>query len=100
MEKPKNNPENELINQFPITPEMNCLFLINGGTVIIEDCLLSLSFIINNCNNILPAVIVNQGAELIINKVEIKGNKSHETIGVIVKKGDATIKECKIHDHL
>ena len=35
-----------------------------------------------------------------MNKVEIKGNKSHETIGVIVKKGDATIKECKIHDHL
>ena len=35
-----------------------------------------------------------------MNKVEIKGNKTHETIGVIIKKGDATIKECKIHDHL
>ena len=35
-----------------------------------------------------------------MNKVEVKGNKNHETVGVMIKKSDAIIKECKIHSHL
>jgi len=30
---------------------------------------------------ILPALVVNEGAEAIVNKCEIKGNKNHLTVG-------------------
>jgi F-box protein 11 len=36
------NPENELINKFPIDPNMNCIVLLNGGRLFIEDTMLSL----------------------------------------------------------
>lgn len=32
--------------------------------------------------NILPALVINEGAEAIVNKCEIKGNKNHLTIGI------------------
>lgn len=38
------NPENELVNKFPIDPQMNCIILLNGGKLFIEDALLSLKF--------------------------------------------------------
>ena len=34
--------ENELINKFPIDSNMNCIILLNGGKLFIEDALLSL----------------------------------------------------------
>jgi hypothetical protein len=65
-------------------------------------------------------LVVNEGAEVILNRCEIKGNKNHETIGLfllysclkklikiynifkgaIIKKADALIKDCKIHNHI
>lgn len=35
-----------------------------------------------------------------INRCEIKGHKDHETIGIISKKANAIIKDCKIHNHI
>lgn len=54
----------------------------------------------NNYKNILPAIVVNDDAEFIMNKVEVKGNKNHDTVGIMIHKADAIIKECKIHSHL
>lgn len=54
----------------------------------------------NNYKNILPAIVVNDDAEFIMNKVEVKGNKNHDTVGIMIRKADAIIKECKIHSHL
>jgi F-box protein 11 len=34
-----------------------------------------------------------------MSKVEIKGNKNHETVGLMVRRADAIVKECKIHGH-
>jgi len=48
----------------------------------------------------MPSVVVNEGGEFIMNKCELKGHKSHETIGVLVKKGDAMIKDSRIHNHI
>ena len=42
------NPENELINKFPIDSSMNCIILLNGGKLFLEDALLSLKFLTNN----------------------------------------------------
>lgn len=50
--------------------------------------------------NIIPALVVNEGTEIIVNRCEIKGNKNHETIGAIIKKSVALIKDSKIHNHL
>lgn len=94
------NPENEYINKVPIDINMNCIILLNGGKLFIEDALLSLNFIVKSHKNIIPALVVNEGTEIILNRCEIKGNKNHETIGAIIKKSDALIKDCKIHNHI
>jgi len=44
--------------------------------------------------------VVNEGTEIIVNRCEIKGNKNHETIGAMIKKADALIKDSKIHNHI
>jgi len=36
------DPENELANKFPINNEMNTIIYVEGGSVIVEKCLLSL----------------------------------------------------------
>ncbi|KRX05550.1 Pectin lyase fold/virulence factor [Pseudocohnilembus persalinus] len=94
-------PENELINKFPIDQEMNCILLVQGGGIVhLEECLLSLNFIVNNYKNILPAIVIDKGCTFSMNRVEITGNKHHETIGVIVKQANCSISESKIHRHL
>lgn len=41
--KKRLSPENELVNKYPIDPEMNCILLVQGGgTVYLEESLLSL----------------------------------------------------------
>ena len=75
-----------------------------------EECLLSLNYIATNNKNVLPAVVVMENGDLSASKIEIKGNKNQETIGikkvflnkklgVLIKKGHATITESKIHSH-
>lgn len=53
----------------------------------------------SNYKSILPAIIVEEKGEIIMNRCEIKGHKSHETIGVMIRKGNGIIKDCKIHSH-
>jgi len=33
-------------------------------------------------------------------KVEIRGNNHHQTIGILVKKGNLEIRNCRIHSHM
>ena len=67
-----------------------------------EDCLVALNFIIKNFKGILPAVVVNENTEAIINRCEIKGtsskNQDARTIGILVKMGDLLIKDSKVHN--
>lgn len=75
------SPENELINKYPFDPNMNSIIFLNGGKLFMEESLLSLSFIVKAYKNILPALVCNEGTEIVLNRVEVKGNKNHETIG-------------------
>ncbi|KAL4497849.1 hypothetical protein ABPG72_000604 [Tetrahymena utriculariae] len=93
-------PDLELVNKFPIEPDMNCILFVEGGELVMEKCLLSLNFIISNNRNILPAVIVTENGKIDFSQVEIKGNINHETIGVILRKGNAKIDKSKIYGHL
>ena len=61
---------------------------------------MSLSFIVKSVKFPLPALVCNEVTELVMTKCTIKGNKNHDTIGVLIKKADAIIKDCKIHSHL
>ena len=54
----------------------NCVVLLKGGKLFMEDCLIALNFIIKNFKGILPAVVVNENTEAIINRCEIKGTSS------------------------
>ena len=49
--------------------------------------------------NILPALVINEGAEAILNKCEIKGNKNHLPIGILSRNADLVVKETKVHNH-
>ena len=42
--------------------------------------------------DILPALIVNTGSEAIVNKCEIKGNKSHLTVGKLKMDSEKLVK--------
>ena len=78
------SPENELINKYPFDPNMNSIIFLNGGKLFMEESLLSLSFIVKAYKNILPALVCNEGTEIVLNRVEVKGNKNHETIGIFI----------------
>ncbi len=41
-----NTPDNELVNKFEIEPNMNCIILLNSGKLVLEDCLLSLKYLL------------------------------------------------------
>ncbi|EGR30705.1 hypothetical protein IMG5_125070, partial [Ichthyophthirius multifiliis] len=92
-------PEKELVNYFHINKHVHSIVTIFGGKLFIEDCLLSLNFIVYTFKQLLPAILVNEQSELILNRSEIKGHQSQETIGVLVQNGDVLIKDCKIHNH-
>jgi len=79
---------------------MNCIIFVKSGKLYLEDALLSLNFIVKSHKNVIPALVVNEGSEITMNRTEIKGNKHHETIGIIIKWADALIKDCKIHNHM
>lgn len=64
---------------------MNCVVLLNGGKLFMEDCLISLkyncdiimfSFIVKSFRGILPAIVINEQTESIMNRCEIKGTSS------------------------
>jgi len=93
------DPYQELVNKFEIDANMNVIILLNGGKLYLEDCMLSLNFIVKTHVNILPALVINEGAEAILNKCEIKGNKNHLTIGILSRNADLVVKETKVHNH-
>ena len=44
--------------------------------------------------------MVNEGTDIVVNRCEIKGNKNHETVGILANKPSlAVIKDSKIHNH-
>lgn len=60
------------------------------------------SFIVKSFRGILPAIVVNENTEAIMNRCEVKGtsskNQDAKTIGILVKLGDLLIKDSKIHN--
>lgn len=71
------NPENELINKYPMDREMNTIVYVESGQMVLKDCLLSLSFIVKSHKNILPALVCVDHTQLILDNCEIKGNQQH-----------------------
>jgi hypothetical protein len=72
--------------------------------------LILISFIGKNNHGILPALVINEGTKAVVTKCEIKGNKSHLTIGnylinniqnkgILCNLGSLALKETKIHNH-
>jgi parallel beta-helix repeat protein len=51
------------------------------------------------CPTIIPAVVLTQNTETIMNKCEIIGNKKYYTTGLLAKYCDLIIKESKIHNN-
>lgn len=94
------NPENELINKYPIDQDMNTIIFLAGGKLILQDSLLSLSFIVKSFKNILPALVCIPGSDLVMQRCEVKGNQNHETIGLMIRMANANISDCRIHNNL
>lgn len=95
----KPGPDNELIMRFPIDPNINCLIMVNGGSVLVEDMSLSFNFLPRVFSGTIPGIIVNEGASIEVVNCDIKGNKNYKTIGMILKYCDAIISNTKIHNH-
>ncbi|EGR29591.1 hypothetical protein IMG5_152750 [Ichthyophthirius multifiliis] len=105
-------PQNEIPYVFPLNKQMNTILYLQGGIAKIQNCVFSLSYIQNELIQPIPAIVVQEQGNLYLNNVEIKGNKTQETIGfyyfyfylkknigILINKGNAFIKQCKIHEH-
>lgn len=40
------NPDEDFVQKVPIEPQMNCVVLLNGGKLYMEDCLIALKYFI------------------------------------------------------
>ncbi|KAL4501682.1 hypothetical protein ABPG72_018733 [Tetrahymena utriculariae] len=92
-------PEKELCDVYNINQYVHSIVTVYSGKIFIEDSLLSLNFIAYTFKQILPAILVSENGELILNRTEIKGHKNQDTIGILIQNGDALIKDSKIHNH-
>ena len=70
------SPEEDFVSKVPVEQAMNCVVLLFGGKLIMEDCLIALNFIVKSFRGILPAVVINENSEAILNRCEIKGTSS------------------------
>ncbi|CAK85226.1 unnamed protein product (macronuclear) [Paramecium tetraurelia] len=99
----ESNPDEEFVNKVPIDTGMNCVVLLNGGKLFMEDCLIALNFIVKSFKGILPGIAINNGAEALFIRCEIKGtsskNQDAKTIGILLRLGDLIIKDSKVHNH-
>ncbi|CAD8139625.1 unnamed protein product [Paramecium pentaurelia] len=99
----ESNPDEEFVSKVPIETNMNCVVLLNGGKLFMEECFIALNFIVKSFKGILPGIAINNGAEAQLNRCEIKGTSSKsqdaKTIGIFIKLGDLIVKDCKVHNH-
>jgi F-box protein 11 len=64
--KTEMRPESELVNKININKDMDTIILVQGGTLILEESLLSLNFVVNNYVGTIPAVVIDEGSELMM----------------------------------
>lgn len=95
----KITPETELSQLFKTDKSIDTIVYLKSGRLFLEDCLMSMNFVMSSYKSILPGVIVEEDGEIIMNRCEIKGHKTHETIGILMRKCSGIIKDCKIHNH-
>lgn len=77
----------------------NMIVWVKSGTLMLESSLLSLSFIVKSCNNVVPAVFVNKQAKIVMSMCEVRGNADHETVGIISKEGIVELNGCRFNQH-
>lgn len=68
-------PVENLMYQFQFDINMNCIILLWGGKLFLEDCTLSLNFLLTTFLQLMPAIALNSKCDIVVNRCEIKGNK-------------------------
>ena len=68
---------------------------LNGGKVIMSECILSLNFIYSNYKGVLSAIIACPDTDLSMNKCEILGNQTVLTIGVFSRYANLLIEKSR-----
>lgn len=74
--------------------DMDCIMLVQGGTVVVEDCMFSLSRI----KSPTPGLVLT-GGDCTIRYCEIKGREELLSVGVLVYEASLTMLMCKVHKH-
>jgi len=98
-EKPSGKFTKHSLSNFQPNSLMKSICLLNGGDVTLTNCRLFLNYLISSSKYDIPAVIALEDSSLTLDQCEIKGNKSHSTIGVISIKSNLNITHSKIHNH-
>ena len=62
-----------------------------------EDSLLTLKYIKKACKSLIPAIVSLENCAVILNRVKIRGNNDHETLGALIKKSDILFKEVTVN---
>lgn len=77
-----------------ISDKMNCSLLINGGTVTVEDCQVTLGSI-----KVPMVAFVVHKAKLNLSHCEIKGSEEVSSVGLLCKDSFMSLNSCKIYKH-
>lgn len=91
------DPFNEFVHKFTIDTTIIAGILIFSGYLQLEYSVISLCYMVRSNNVIVPALAVNEGATAIITQCEFKGNKTHLTVGALVKQANLIMTDSKIH---
>mmetsp|Transcript_6692 Transcript_6692/g.11855 ORF Transcript_6692/g.11855 Transcript_6692/m.11855 type:complete len:516 (+) Transcript_6692:54-1601(+) len=82
------------IKHLKVKSDMDCAMLVDGGNVVVEDCMLSLSRI----KSPTPGLVVAKG-HCTLKYCEIKGREERLSVGVLVYEASLEMMTCKVHKH-
>jgi len=98
-EKPSGKFTYESLEKFNPNELMKSICFVKGGEVTLKNCRLFLNYLISSTKYDIPAVVSLEDSSMTLEQCEIKGNKSHSTIGIIAIKSDLSVMKSRIHNH-
>jgi hypothetical protein len=91
--------ESEFVNRMTFNKMDNIIILLERGKTKINNCILSLNYLVKSCNSTIPAVWIEKDGYLHLINTEVKGNENKETIGIVCKLGTLSVENCMISNH-
>ena len=91
--------ESEFVNKISFNKMESIIVLIEKGRVTMNNCILSLNYVVKSCNSTIPSIWMQKDSYLHMSDSEVKGNQSKDTIGIVCKLGNLYLQNSTITNH-